>query len=171
MELRSGKVISSHTSQASLFQNKELSRSGRVNSWLPAPPPSVPSTQLKMWSTIIQRRKQQISKLSNSHLLSFANDIILDLLSSQENNNEEQEGSREQGAVTTNPLLITGYYSKCLLMEHLSPANISINDVILHLSALFYRSVDARLTSVSRLQESRRTLAMLLLYFYFASFL
>ena len=104
MELRSGKVISLPTSQASWFQNKELSRSGRVNSWLPAPPPSVPSTQLKMWSTIIQRRKQQISKLSNSHLLSFANDIILDLLSSQEND-EEQEDSKELGAVTTNPLL------------------------------------------------------------------
>ena len=124
----------------------------------PVPPPNVPPIQLKMWLTIIQRRKKQISKLSNTYLLSFANDIILDLISSQENDNDEQDQNKENSEeqVLTNPLLITGYYSTYLLMTHPPPSNISIDDVILHLLALFYRSVDERLTSVSRLQESPR---------------
>jgi len=124
----------------------------------PVPPPNVPPIQLKMWLTIIQRRKKQISKLSNTYLLSFANDIILDLLASQENDNDEQDQNKEnsEDQVLTNPLLITGYYSTYLLMVYPPPSNISIDDVILHLLALFYRSVDERLTSVSRLQESLR---------------
>ena len=124
----------------------------------PVPPPNVPPIQLKMWLTIIQRRKKQISKLSNTYLLSFANDIILDLLASQENDNDEQDQNKENSEeqVITNPLLITGYYSTYLLMVHPPPLNLSIDDIILHLLALFYRSVDERLTSVSRLQESSR---------------
>ena len=130
----------------------------------PVPPPNVPPIQLKMWLTIIQRRKKQISKLSNTYLLSFANDIILDLLASQENDNDEQDQNKENNKeqVLTNPLLITGYYSTYLLMVHPPPSNISIDDVILHLLALFYRSVDERLTSVSRLQESTRLCCLIM---------
>ena len=124
----------------------------------PVSPPNVPPIQLKMWLTIIQRRKVQIQQLPQRYLLSFANDIILDLIASQENDNDEQDQNKENSEeqVFTNPLLITGYYSTYLLMVHPPPSNISIDDVILHLLALFYRSVDERLTSVSRLQESTR---------------
>lgn len=124
-----------------------------------APPPSIPKNQLKMWRSIIQRRKHQLQTFSTTQLQSFANDIITDLVSSRyeaneytkDLNNVNEENSQQDSAFKMD--LLTGHYSSLLLMQvpQLPNSTSLCYDLTLHLVALFYRSVDMRLPPAMRI--------------------
>ncbi|KAL7542827.1 hypothetical protein ACHAXR_012179 [Thalassiosira sp. AJA248-18] len=115
----------------------------------PAPPPDVPEIQLKLWRAVLERRKKQIQRLSHSYLLSFANDIISDLLKSRYEANEySKDKENRQGGTEMD--LAGGHYSSHLLTKQPPPTDISAAQIGLHLLALFYRSVDDRLPHAVR---------------------
>ena len=138
-----------------------------------APPPNIPKNQLKMWRSIIQRRKNQLQTLSNTQLQSFANDVIIDLVSSRyelneytnDLNNVNNENSLQDSTFKMD--LLTGHYSSLLLMQvppQLPNSTSLCHDLTLHLVALFYRSVDERLPPAIRihgLNAVRRAFARL----------
>ena len=138
-----------------------------------APPPNIPKNQLKMWRSIIQRRKNQLQTLSNTQLQSFANDVITDLVSSRyelneytnDLNNLNNENSLQDSTFKMD--LLTGHYSSLLLMQvapQLPNSTSLCHDLTLHLVALFYRSVDERLPPAIRihgLNAVRRAFASL----------
>mmetsp|Transcript_20908 Transcript_20908/g.43620 ORF Transcript_20908/g.43620 Transcript_20908/m.43620 type:complete len:229 (+) Transcript_20908:123-809(+) len=118
----------------------------------PLPPPGAPEIQTKMWLTVFLRRRRQMQRLSHSHLLSYANDIISDLSSTRYETNEFSkdlkgfEKENKQGGVD----LASGHYKSLLLTQQPPPANLSADEIGLHLLALFYRSIDSRLPSAMR---------------------
>ena len=138
-----------------------------------APPPNIPKNQLKMWRSIIQRRKNQLQTLSNTQLQSFANDVITDLVSSRYElneytnnlNNVNNENSQQDSTFKMD--LLTGHHSSLLLMQvppQLPNSTSLCHDLTLHLVALFYRSVDERLPPAIRihgLNAVRRAFASL----------
>eukprot|EP00584_Thalassiosira_punctigera_P009071 CAMPEP_0172527548 /NCGR_PEP_ID=MMETSP1067-20121228/2202_1 /TAXON_ID=265564 ORGANISM="Thalassiosira punctigera, Strain Tpunct2005C2" /NCGR_SAMPLE_ID=MMETSP1067 /ASSEMBLY_ACC=CAM_ASM_000444 /LENGTH=1137 /DNA_ID=CAMNT_0013311301 /DNA_START=160 /DNA_END=3573 /DNA_ORIENTATION=- len=117
----------------------------------PPPPPAATEVQLKMWHAVLLRRRRQIQRLSHSHLLSFANEIISDILSTRYETNlystEMKGGDKENNQEVD---LISGHYKSLLLTQQPPPTNISADEIGLHLLALFYRSVDSRLPSAMR---------------------
>jgi len=118
----------------------------------PIPPPSTPKVQLIMLQTLLQHRKNQIQKLPQRYLLSFANDIISDLTKSRYEQNQYSEGEQRKGWSID---LAIGHYSELLLTGRvessaLAPNKISPDDIALHLLALAYRSMDDTLDSAMR---------------------
>lgn len=123
----------------------------------PLPPPNVPELQLKMWRIVLKGRIGQMKRMSNYHLLSFATDIISDLLSSRYEANKYSKDLNQgeidgtNGEENSNVDLIAGHYSSLLLTQQPPPTTTTSADEIgLHLLALFYRSVDDRLPSAPR---------------------
>ena len=107
-----------------------------------APPPSAGKLQLELWRRILATRCQQIEYLTSANLSLFANSISLDLKNSRYINNGNGEKTND---------LATGYYSSHLISQHPSPPrSITASDVGSHLVALFYRSIDHRLSPDER---------------------
>ena len=107
-----------------------------------APPPSAGKLQLELWRRILATRCQQIEYLTSANLSLYANSISLDLKNSRYNNNGNDEKTND---------LATGYYSSHLISQHPSPPrSITASDVGSHLVALFYRSIDHRLSPDER---------------------
>mmetsp|Transcript_15510 Transcript_15510/g.28193 ORF Transcript_15510/g.28193 Transcript_15510/m.28193 type:complete len:928 (+) Transcript_15510:131-2914(+) len=114
----------------------------------PSPPPGAPEIQLKMWHAVLVRRKRQMQLLSHDDLLSFANDIISDLLSTRYEANDYSKENRQDGSDKVD--LVAGHYSSFLLTQLPPPADLSADEIGLHLLALFYRSMDDRLPNSMR---------------------
>jgi len=91
------------------------------------------------------------------YLLKFADEIILDLLNSRFESNHftniilegaEKENGRQDVANARDGAKVdhaAGHYSSFFITRRPPPADISVDDIGIHLLALFYRSVDDRL--------------------------
>ena len=102
-----------------------------------APPSSADKFQLEMWRRIFSHRVQQIQALSSANFLFYVNVIALDIQTSRWCNDRQVD-------------LVTGYYASNVLDRCPPPTNVTVSDVGRHLVALFYRSVDDRLTCIER---------------------
>lgn len=116
--------------------------------FLPPPPPGATNVQLEMWRRVIILRYQKIKNLPLVKFEAYYNAVALDLETSRmkhvdggedANNNDEQP--------TTSIDLSAGNFSSCLIKNCPDPI---VSDVARHLTALFYRSIDNRLTADQR---------------------
>ena len=102
-----------------------------------SPPTSADKFQLEMWRRIFSHRVQQIQALSSANFLFYVNVIALDIQTSRWCNDRQVD-------------VVTGYYASNVLDQCPPPTNVTVSDVGRHLVALFYRSVDHRLTPSER---------------------
>ena len=114
-----------------------------------------------MWQRVLDRRRRQIRNLSPAYFRLFVNDLSQDLRDSRMKVVDSSDGSNEheghfmpcsQPNISYHPKqnraidLATGHYSSLLITEHPPPLDLTYQSVILHLVALFYRSLDERLS-------------------------
>ncbi|KAL9181363.1 hypothetical protein ACHAXT_010168 [Thalassiosira profunda] len=107
---------------------------------LPQAPPGANRVQLELWRRILLRRSEQIQSLSPTTLQSYADAIALDLTSSR-----FKKVSGRQRDVD----LAKGYLSAHLL-SHPLPPSVAVQNVLHHIMALFFRSIDERLPPCER---------------------
>ena len=121
----------------------------------PSPPPDVPEVQLKMWGAVLRRRGSQVRGLSPRLLRAYAAELRADLETSRGVANGYCGGEGVGGATATATAidLAGGRYSAYYLdgvAATTTSAAATPEDVLRHLLALFYRSVDARLSNAMR---------------------
>ena len=109
------------------------------------PPPRAPKLQLELWRRVFSLRCQQIQTLSSINLGCFANVIASDLKTSRLKNVGEGEGEQHRQIDLAN-----GYFSSFLISHCPSQSVISSADVARHINALFFLSVDERLSPDDR---------------------
>lgn len=126
----------------------------------PQRPPTVDNLQLKMFHAVLKRRRDQLNQLSKFYFDSYANSIIVYLNRTMEVENQysdlskfQEKENSEGGAANGQKRkidLTKGANSSFLIMQHPPPPDITVEKVVLHLVALFYRSVDERLPGAMR---------------------
>jgi len=110
------------------------------------PPPGATKLHLELWRRVFSLRCQQIQTLSSANLGCFANVIASDLKTSRLKHvgggGDEQQHRKID--------LASGHYSSFLMSHCPSQSVIASADVARHINALFYRSVDERLSPDER---------------------
>ena len=110
------------------------------------PPPGATKLNLELWRRVFSLRCQQIQTLSSVNLGCYANVIASDLKTSRLKHVGEGGGDGQHGQID----LANGYYSSFLISHSPSQSVIASADVARHINALFYRSVDERLSPDER---------------------
>ena len=127
-----------------------------ADDFLPPPPPGATKVQLEMWRRVIILRYQKIKNLPHVKFVTYYNAVALDLETSRL---KQVDGNDKQPTTTID--LATGNFSSCLIKNCPDP---TVPDVARHLTALFYRSIDNRLSPDQRrhgLDAVRRAFALL----------
>jgi len=103
----------------------------------PTAPPGANKLQLELWRRILLHRREQIQTLSPSNFRLYVAVIALDL-----------KPSRSKKVCCGD--LAKGPNSSYLICEHPPPSSVTAPDVAHHILALFYHSIDERLSSDAR---------------------
>ena len=134
----------------------------------PEPPQSARPIELKMWKVLHKRKVgtmalKRLLSPCRDYFVAFARDVVNDLQSSRYEMNvhsssltaSERAFVRANGGCASNDGRIdhtVGFYSSHLLRNpSLNVDSLSVDDVVRHLLALFYRSIDERLPGAMRL--------------------
>ena len=133
----------------------------------PEPPHSARPIELKMWKVVLHKRKMGTSAMKrlgeSRYFVAFARDVVDDLQASRYKMNVHSSSltASEKAFIRANDGCVSndgridhtvGFYSSYLLRDpSLDVECLSVNDVMRHLVALFYRSIDERLPSAFRL--------------------
>jgi len=148
---------------------------GAKSTAAPEPPHSARPIELKMWKVVLHKRKMGTSAMKRllspcrDYFVAFARDVVNDLQNSRYKMNvhssrltpSERAFIRANGGCAPNDGRIdhtVGFYSSHLLRNpSLDVECLSADDVMWHLIALFYRSIDERLPSALRLHGLEST--------------
>ena len=103
-------------------------------------PPGSDKVQLELWRRIFASKCNQIKTLSPNNLQLFTSAIVVDIKESRFKHDAQKKSID----------MMEGNYTIWVIMQHPPPTSITAQHVACHILALFYRSIDHRISKGER---------------------